>query len=116
MVDVHTREQHVFYVSRWLAVDEDDHQLVRELPVRRSPAADTLPGTTARPLTATLNSRTSVHRVTPHRVIKSTQIISTSYLLIVLLDRIACHAYMRPDVARSVVCLSVFLSVCWAQG
>jgi len=61
LVDVHTQEQHVLYVSRWLAVDEDDHQIIRELPVRRSlAAADTLPGMTARPLTATLSLCTLV--------------------------------------------------------
>jgi len=46
MVDVHTQEQHVLYVSRWLSVDEDDHQIIRELPLHRSPPAVTLPGTT----------------------------------------------------------------------
>lgn len=44
LVDVHTYEEHHLYVNRWLAADEDDHQIVRELALRRSPAADTLPG------------------------------------------------------------------------
>ena len=61
LVDVHTQEQHVLYVSRWLAVDEDDHEIIRELPVRGSlAAADTLPGMTARPLTAPLGLCTLV--------------------------------------------------------
>lgn len=41
---MHTRERHELYVNRWLAVDEDDHQIVRELAVQRAPAADKLPG------------------------------------------------------------------------
>jgi len=47
LTDLQTREHHELYVSRWLAVEQDDHQVVRELAVHRSPAADTLPGMTA---------------------------------------------------------------------
>jgi len=45
---VHTHEEHQLYVNRWLAVDEDDHQIIRELAVPRLPPADTLPGMTTR--------------------------------------------------------------------
>ena len=35
MTDKHTGEELTFEVNRWLASDEDDGQLCRELPVSR---------------------------------------------------------------------------------
>ena len=46
LIDLHTHEEHQLYVNRWLAVSEDDRQIIRELPVHRSPAGDRLPGKT----------------------------------------------------------------------
>ena len=47
MLDMDTQERHVLYVSRWLSVDEDDRQIVRELPVHtRTSPGFSLPGTT----------------------------------------------------------------------
>jgi len=57
--DTHTREQHQLYVNRWLAADEDDRQVIRELPVHRPPAGDSLPGA----ITASLEFSSEIHYV-----------------------------------------------------
>ena len=38
-----TNEETLFYLDRWLSVNQDDHQICREMPVVRKGAA-TLPG------------------------------------------------------------------------
>ena len=43
MTDVHTGEELKFYVNRWLAEDEEDGSLCRELPAAR-PGEAIMPG------------------------------------------------------------------------
>lgn len=48
MMDKDTNEELIFTVKRWLARDEDDHEICRELPVVRR-GDPNLPGKSSQP-------------------------------------------------------------------
>lgn len=56
--DIDTHEELVFYVDRWLALDQDDGHVVREMPVIRK-GTPSLPGKL---------STLKIHKVLSHKL------------------------------------------------